>query len=274
MSFQDRYLDPAAARAARAGSSSAALNMLAPDFNFAMPEPDQPKKKRKRGGLAGIWDRNKKIIKPLAAGAAGLLPGGAFVAPLLGAAMGGFDREGKGGVGFDLGQGAMGAATGALAGSGARGLKNLLMPGSMAGAGSAGIAPGATAGSVDPATGSMAANMMGGQAPGATPLPGMMPAGPAPAASVGATGGGRVMDGLSKVLGFAKDNPAAVGSALQGAGSVLGARMEQDAVRERLEFDRDREMEERRRRAFMAQLLIPMYFQQQEAMGLDSPPFL
>jgi len=47
--------------------------------------------------------------------------------------------------------------------------------------------------------------------------------------------------------------------------------MEQDTVRERLAFEREREMEDRRRRAMMAQLLIPMYLQEQERLGLPAP---
>lgn len=69
---------------------------------------------RKRGGLAGIWDRNKHIIKPGATALAGMLTGGAALPALLGGAMGGLDREGKGGIGLDFG----GAAKGALSGYG------------------------------------------------------------------------------------------------------------------------------------------------------------
>ena len=46
-----------------------------------MASQDTPKK-RKRGGLAGIYDRNKKIIKPVVSGALGLIN------PALGAAAG------------------------------------------------------------------------------------------------------------------------------------------------------------------------------------------
>jgi hypothetical protein len=66
---------------------------------------------RKRGGLAGVWDRNKQIIKPVATLAAGALTGGAGGA-VVGGLMNGLDREGKGGIGFDAKRGAVGAATG------------------------------------------------------------------------------------------------------------------------------------------------------------------
>jgi len=70
---------------------------------------------RKRGGLAGIYDRNKKLIKTVAPIAAGFIPG---VGPAIGAALGaamGADTEGKGYFkGFDAG----GAALGGLSGYG------------------------------------------------------------------------------------------------------------------------------------------------------------
>jgi len=63
-----------------------------------------------RGGLAGIWDRNKKIITPIAE----LLAGA--VNPALGAAVGagirGLDRPGQRGVGFDVKQGIRGGIEG------------------------------------------------------------------------------------------------------------------------------------------------------------------
>ena len=68
---------------------------------------------RKRGGLAGIYDRNKKYIKTLAPIAAGFIPG---VGPAIGAALGaamGADTEGKGYFkGFDAGGAAMGGLSG------------------------------------------------------------------------------------------------------------------------------------------------------------------
>ena len=66
---------------------------------------------KKRGGLAGFYDRNKKIIKPVAAGLAGLV-GTPALGAAVGAAFGGLDREGKRGIGFD----ALGAAKGGLEG--------------------------------------------------------------------------------------------------------------------------------------------------------------
>ena len=70
---------------------------------------------KKRGGLAGFYDKNKKYIKTLAPIAAGFIPG---VGPAIGAALGaamGADTEGKGYFkGFDVG----GAVKGGLSGYG------------------------------------------------------------------------------------------------------------------------------------------------------------
>ena len=70
---------------------------------------------RKRGGLAGFYDKNKKVIKTLAPIAAGFIPGvGPMIGAGLGAAMGGLDREGKSGIGLDV----KGAVKGGLSGYG------------------------------------------------------------------------------------------------------------------------------------------------------------
>ena len=83
---------------------------------------------RKRGGIAGFYDRNKKIIKPLATGIAGALTGGVGAAAL-GGLMSGLDRQGKGGIGFDLKQGAKGAIQGYGTGATGAGIKGLLTGG-------------------------------------------------------------------------------------------------------------------------------------------------
>lgn len=87
---------------------------------------------KKRGGLAGIWDRNKKIIKPVATGLAGLI-GTPALGAAVGAAMGGLDRPGKSGIGLDVG----GALKGGVSGYG-MGKVGQALPGIMS-AGKAGI---------------------------------------------------------------------------------------------------------------------------------------
>lgn len=76
--------------------------------------------KKKRGGIAGVWDRNKKIIKPIATVGAGLLTGGMALPAMIGAGIGGLDREGKGGIGFDVGGAVKGGLKGAAAGYGGK----------------------------------------------------------------------------------------------------------------------------------------------------------
>lgn len=64
-----------------------------------------------RGGVAGIWDRNKQIIKPVVQFTAGYF-GGPGAAAGAGALMEGADRPGKRGVGFDVGAGVRGGIQG------------------------------------------------------------------------------------------------------------------------------------------------------------------
>jgi hypothetical protein len=68
---------------------------------------------RKRGGLAGLYDRNKKLIKTIAPIAAGFIPGvGPLIGAGLGAALGG-DTEGKGYFkGFNTGGAIKGGVSG------------------------------------------------------------------------------------------------------------------------------------------------------------------
>ena len=84
-----------------------------------------------RGGVAGAYDRNKALVKTAATGLAGLL-GGPMASSLVGGAIGGLDRPGRGGIGFDLGGAARGAATGAatgaLAATGAGALRGAMGP--------------------------------------------------------------------------------------------------------------------------------------------------
>lgn len=88
---------------------------------------------RKRGGLAGIWDRNKGVIKTLAPIALGAIPGvGVPLAAAAGAAMGGLDRPGKGGIGLDVGGAIKGGISGYAGGKTGKaissGIKGLLAP--------------------------------------------------------------------------------------------------------------------------------------------------
>lgn len=74
--------------------------------------------KKTRGGVAGAYDRNKKLVQaavPMIAGA--LIPGSAMLAgSIAGGLSRGLDRPGKSGIGLDLGEAAKGAFTGAVMG--------------------------------------------------------------------------------------------------------------------------------------------------------------
>jgi hypothetical protein len=72
--------------------------------------------KSTRGGIAGAYDRNKKLVGA-AVTAAGYLMGGPAGAAASRGFMQGVDRPGKGGIGFDVGRAAKGAAEGFAAGN-------------------------------------------------------------------------------------------------------------------------------------------------------------
>jgi hypothetical protein len=80
---------------------------------------------RKRGGLAGFYDRNKGVLQTAAPIAAGFF-GGPLAGAAVGAAMRGLDREGKSGIGFDVKQGVAGGLSGYGGGSMGAGIKNML----------------------------------------------------------------------------------------------------------------------------------------------------
>jgi hypothetical protein len=132
---------------------------------------------RKRGGLAGVYDRNKKYIKTLAPIAAGFIPGvGPLVGAALGAAMGG-DTEGKGYFkGFDAGgavKGGISGYGGAKLGQAAKGGLGKLFTGGMSPVDKLTGAPkiGLTAGGPSSygTMGSFQPTMAGGAAAGAAP---------------------------------------------------------------------------------------------------------
>lgn len=126
---------------------------------------------RKRGGLAGFYDRNKGIIKKVAPAALSFIPGvGMPLAIAAGAAMGA-DREGSGYFkGFDVGGAVKGGLEGYALGKGAQMAKGMLTGAKAAGAtASPGLrqnAIGAT-GDFFPGAGGAATNPLGATAPSA-----------------------------------------------------------------------------------------------------------
>ncbi|MFA6167794.1 MAG: hypothetical protein WC700_14330, partial [Gemmatimonadaceae bacterium] len=100
---------------------------------------------KKRGGIAGVYDRNKSAI-PAAQTALAMLPG---IGPLISAGIGGlrgFDREGEGGIGYDVGTGLKGAATGYAAGMAGNALQGAVGAGMKGAAGGGGLMGGLKAG--------------------------------------------------------------------------------------------------------------------------------
>ena len=213
-----------------------------PDYFSFLGKGQAPKKKRKRGGIAGLWDRNKNVIAPVVSGALGLVNPGLGMAA--GAAMRGLDRPGKRGIGFDVGQGLRGAAEGGLATIGARGLQGAML-GAQGGGGLAGGMRGAMQGgtqAVRQAVGMPAAAEMGSGVADAAPMTG------APASAV-AGGGNR---GLARALQFIAENPQPIGMGLQAASGIMGAQ-------EQRRIEEERQKEDRRRAENLARLAMPMY---------------
>lgn len=220
------------------------------DFLAELSASQQAPARRKRGGLAGIFDRNKNIITPVVSGALGL------VNPALGAAAGaamrGLDRPGRGGIGLDVGQ----AVRGGLEGYGAGAAASALKGGAQAAMGAKGMGRlsafgrGATAGAGEfirkPLLGRATAPMA--EVPSAVPLPESM------ATSAGGAGMGGTQRGLSRVLQFIEKNPQAAGLSLQALSGIMGSQSER-RIRER------EEAEERRRAQNQAMFALPMYLE-------------
>lgn len=251
---------------------------------------------RKRGGLAGFWDRRKGIITPVATGLAGLF-GGPLAGAAVGAAMRGFDRPGQGGIGVDLGRaargglegygmGSLGAAVGAKTGIGAgsRQAVSDFFSRKAAGAGT-GMGGGLGGG-------------MGGALPADLPMSGAPSMGMTPSAAgtmnVGAprmaaqdigsllkpaqreTGRGfgravadftkglesrsKTVEGITKGIQMALPNPASE-----------AAMMDAETQRQNLEMQRQQMQEEQRRRETIAALLMPMYQQMMQGRGVMPP---
>lgn len=218
--------------------------------------------KRKRGGIAGAWDRNKKVVSPVLQAALGL------VNPALSAAagglIGGLDREGKSGIGFDVGRGAVGG----IKGYGLGKVGQLL--GAKAGIGSGVSAGGGTAAAATPASASAppALNMASMEAT-MEPFEHAATAGGQLAGGAATTTGAlrdRVMAALRSTGKFAKNNPEAVGMGLQGAAQMMAAQAGQGIARQQarsqadeLAFAREQweaEQAARRRRAAIADQLF------------------
>jgi len=171
---------------------------------------------RKRGGIAGIYDRNKKLIKTIAPIAAGFIPGvGPLIGAGLGAAMGG-DTEGKGYFkGFNTGgaiKGGVSGYAGAKLGQAAKGgLGNMF---------TSGMSP------VDKLTGAPKLGVM------------TQTTGPAQAAFSTASKSGVGLDSLGKLFGkgagFIRENEDILGKAAGGLQATRNADLADEQVRLRI----------------------------------------
>lgn len=240
---------------------------------------------RKRGGAAGAWDRNKGWLKSVVPGVLGAIPGvGVPLAVAAGAAMRGFDREGKGGIGFDVGQGIRGGlegyGMGKLGQSAGGSIKSMLAPK----AGAAGL-PSVAA----PDTIGMTNTMMPGQSATrfATPTAAGSPAAGAPAVGAYAkkTAGAantkapgllsRTGTRATKAMDFANKYEKPLGAMIRGTGMVPNPEAEALAAKneieqDKLEFERQQYADMQERQMRIAQLLAPMYQQMMGARGMGS----
>lgn len=235
---------------------------------------------KKRGGIAGFYDRNKKIIKPVAAGLAGML-GTPALGAAVGAAFGGLDREGKRGIGIDLGGAAKGGLSGYAAGSAGSALGGKLGIGKIGGMEKAGgrlselFTGGGKAAGATPSAATSAVKSPVGQLNSFTPE--SLTALNAPAMPVvpPTTGGGMgMMDAAKKAGGYFERNQQMLGGVAKGVGSVLGSRAEGDAMaartdldRQRFEYEKQQDETEQERRRRIAELLMPMFTQMQTSYG-------
>lgn len=237
-----------------------------------------PSEEKKRGGLAGFYDRNKKLIQAGLPTLAGMLvPGaGAVAGGIVGGLARGLDRPGQGGVALDLGRAAQGAATGATLGSLGAKVSPVkpALPAPTATPAPTPAAPGAPAA---PGGGGMPRNVLESrreqadilnlarsqQPMGVTPVAAPTPA---PTSMLDQTGTPRPTM-MSRLLGFARENAPIVQGVTGAAADVIGSYQDR-AVREQQlkmqeeQMRRDRESQER-----LAQLLMPLFQQQVSQYG-------
>lgn len=257
---------------------------------------------KKRGGLAGIFDRNKKWLTPVAE-----LAGGAFLGPAAGAIIGGltgFDREGKSGIGFDAKKGALGGlqgyGVGQIGSAGRTGLSKLFgadkaISGASAPVGASGAT---TAQPMGIGFGTPTSNFAV-QAPELAGGPLDIPA-PSPRAGMGnGLNIGKVGDlskgvpvkappiafkpytppattllskagDLAKSAGqyaFSKEGAPVTAGLLQGAFQANSQNAENDIARKKLELEQRQYEDEQKRKQRLAELLGPLFASMYPGMG-------
>ena len=224
---------------------------------------------RKRGGLAGLYDRNKGLIRT-AATIGGSLLGGPAAGAAIGAAFRGLDREGKSGIGFDVGQGLRGAAegytTGKLTGAAKSSIGKMLAP----------KLPSVMA----PDAIGMTNTMLGGGAGAGAGVGGGIAGGmgaignAASAPDVGSLTGS-IGRKATKALDFANKSEKPLGAMIRGTGLVPNPEAEALAAKnqieqDRLGFERQQYADMQGRQMRTAQLLAPLYQQMMGTSGMGS----
>jgi hypothetical protein len=197
--------------------------------------------KHKRGGAAGVWDRNKGPIGSIAGGlAASFIPGaGALLLPALGGIAGGAAARGK----FDTSN-ILGDSLGGVSGGGipkaAGALRGAFVPGGAAGGAGAAGSAGASAASAMPLDQVANASMVA------------KPMNPA-------------MRALSGAGSFLQKNPEVAGLGLQAAGQMGAANATRDLQRQQLGMEQRQYDDERERKRRIGELLLPLWQQQSNA---------
>ena len=219
---------------------------------------------RKRGGAAGLWDRNKGWLKSVVPAALGAIPGvGVPLAVGAGAAMRGLDRPGKRGIGLDVGQAVRGGLEGygmGKLGQGARaGIGKMLAPKAAAPMDALNMDLGLGKQAMVPMSGGRMPAMSGGMdfLP-TTSLP------PEPQPSPFRRAGSAVKSAATSALDTAAKYEKPLGMLVEGvAGGVPSAEVETARARNVLderrfeeELRRQRMLEERQ--ALLAELLMPI----------------
>lgn len=202
--------------------------------------------KRKRGGLAGAYDRNKELVQAAVPTLAGMLiPGGAIAGAVAGGLARGLDRPGKSGIGLDVGQAARGAVTGAALGSAGKflGEKMGVGPGAVPAP-----APAAPQRVLDPSRGGYVD--IGGTAPSA------------PTAPTGTAPSGR----MGRLLAGFRENAPLIQATATPLAAVIGGSMEQDIEARKIQLQEEQFRREQEARDRLAQLLMPMFQQQSTQM--------
>ena len=210
---------------------------------------------RKRGGLAGFYDRNKKIIKPIATFTAGMV--NPALGAAVGAAMGGLDREGKSGIGLDVGGAVKGGVTGygmGKLGALAKGKAAGLFTGGAKGASSSALGTGPQVTDVTSRVMSAVPEQVSRVNPTA-----LFTAAPSPSN----------LSMLGRVGDFVNKNQGLISGGAKAIAGVMGQQAERDQYgdqldlqRQRFELEREEAMRERERRERVARLLMPLFNQQ------------